>query len=84
MLLRPGTWHTRVSHAAQRACYMALRRKGWRVSPGVLSVTAKRDDIDELVVARDFRELLDKCAAIDAREAERVKKDRKPYLVDVP
>jgi len=84
MLLRPGTFHSRISHTAQRACYMALRRKGWHVEVGILSVSAKRDDIDEKVTARDFRELLDKCAIIDAREQERAKKERRPYLVDVP
>jgi hypothetical protein len=84
MHLRPGTFHTRISHTAQRACYMALRRKGWRVEVGILSVSAKRDDIDEKVTAREFRELLNKCAVIDAREAEKAKRERTPLVVDVP
>lgn len=82
MLLRTG--QPCPGHRVQRACYVALRRKGWRLKSGVLAaVVAISDSREESVSACCFRHALDKCAALDAKETERAKKERKPYLVEV-
>lgn len=72
MKTEPGTWEH-----GQKVCFIALRRKGWEVSPSRIggngywqAVNVQRGDT---VVAKDFRTLLDKAAE---RDAEAAKKQR--------
>lgn len=50
-------------HETQRACYIAIRRKGWMVHVGVTSVWAHHHRRDVRIYGHDFRELLNKVTA---------------------
>lgn len=54
-------------HDVQRACYIAIRRKGWLVEVGIMSVWAHHPQRDVRIYAKDFRELVTK---VSKQEAE--------------
>jgi hypothetical protein len=72
-------------YAAQRACYVALRKKGWAIHPSKIAFAyfvAVKHGREESVSAKDFRELLNLASKRDAewlereRAAERLRKER--------
>lgn len=83
MLLRPGTFHTQTSLVAQRACVVALRRRGWLTEMGINRVAAYDVAHDVRLYAADWRELLNKCAEAEATWRDEANKKATPIAVDV-
>lgn len=83
MLIRAGSFHAQTSHAAQKACVLALRRRGWVTEMGMTSVTAYDAAHDVKLYAADWRELLNKCAEAERTWREEAHKKAPTIAVDV-
>lgn len=73
-MLIKSTKEDNPNRIAEHACAMALVRKGWDVKVTFNKATATKLGRMEVLTARTFRALINKCCAADAAFAAREKK----------